>query len=62
MTLDEQEILEFYRSGSCIKTISEVYGYSVYRIKKFLANEPGRVQHGYIYRNLTETIPDCQIK
>lgn len=62
MTLDEQEILDFYRSGHPINTLSEVYGYSVYRIKKFLTNEPDRLQYGYIYRGLTETIPDCQIK
>lgn len=52
MTKDEQEILDFYRSGYSIAQLSEVYGHSVYRLKKFLANEPTIEPLGYIYRSL----------
>jgi hypothetical protein len=52
MTQDEEEILEFYRSGSSITDLAYSYGYSVYMIKKFLANEPAIQPLGYIWRSL----------
>lgn len=52
MTQEEQEILDFYRQGYPIAQISEVYGHSVYRLKKFLANEPAIQPLGYIWRCL----------
>jgi hypothetical protein len=52
MTNEETEILEFYRQGVSLKDLSENYGHSVYRLKKFLTNEP-KLQHvGYIWRSL----------
>lgn len=52
MTKDEEEILDFYRQGYSITQISEAYGISVYRLKKFLANEPALQPLGYIWRQL----------
>lgn len=62
MTAEELEIIEFYRQGYSIALISECYGYSVYRLKKLLANEPDLQPLGYIWRSLYGKIPDCQIK
>lgn len=61
-TLEEQEIVEFYRDGMPIAQISEATGHSVYRLKKLLANEPDIQPSGYIWRSLYGKIPDCQIK
>ena len=52
LTAEETEILEFYRTGASIPQLSEVYGYSVYKLKKFLANEPAIQPLGYIWRTL----------
>lgn len=52
MTQDEVEILDFYRSGYSLADISYVYGHSIYRLKKFLTNEPTLEPLGYIYRSL----------
>ena len=52
MTAEEQEILDFYRSGHSLADISEVYGHSQYMLKKFLANEPAIEPLGYIWRSL----------
>jgi hypothetical protein len=49
---DEEDILEFYRTGSHISDLSESYGISVYRLKKFLANEPKLQPLGYVWRSL----------
>lgn len=54
MSVDEIEILEFYRGGASIKDLEYSYGYSGYLIKKFLAEEPALKEIGYIYRSLTE--------
>lgn len=64
MTLSDEEIeiIEFYREGASIPSLSEVYGHSVYRLKKLLANEPAIQPLGYIWRKLYGKIPDCQIK
>ena len=52
MSKEETEILQFYREGVSISQLSEVYGHSVYRLKKFLANEPAIQPVGYIWRSL----------
>ena len=52
MTNEEREILQFYREGVSIAQLSEVYGHSIYRLKKFLANEPALQPIGYIWRSL----------
>lgn len=52
MTNEEQEILDFYRQGVSLKELSENYGHSIYRLKKFLANEPAIQPIGYIWRSL----------
>jgi len=52
MTNEELEILDFYRQGVSVKELSENYGHSVYRLKKFLANEPKLQPIGYIWRSL----------
>lgn len=52
MTQDEEEILEFYREGASINDLAYSYGYSVYMIKKFLANEPALQPLGYVWRRL----------
>ena len=52
MTKDEEEILDFYRSGASLAQLSEVYGVSIYRLKKFLANEPAIEPLGYLWRSL----------
>lgn len=52
MTAEEQEILEFYRSGHSLADISYVYGHSIYMLKKFLAKEPTIALVGYIWRSL----------
>ena len=52
MTTEEAEILDAYRQGFSLQTISEVYGYSIYKLKKFLANEPAIEPLGYIWRSL----------
>lgn len=52
MTKEELEILEFYRDGMSAKLIAEATGYSIYRIKKLLANEPAMQEVGYIWRSL----------
>lgn len=52
LTKEELEIIEFYREGVSIPQISEVYGHSVYRLKKLLANEPAIQPLGYIWRRL----------
>lgn len=62
MNAEEQEILEFYREGISIRDLSENYGHTVYRLKKFLANEPAIQPVGYIWRSLYGKIPDNQIK
>ena len=68
LSKDEEEILDFYREGSSITDLSYVYGHSVYRIKKFLANEPDIQPLGYIWRRLfpqpTDKLPQppCTIK
>lgn len=62
LSTEEVEITEFYREGVAIATLAEVYGHSVYRIKKLLANEPAIQPSGYIWRSLYGKIPDCQIK
>jgi hypothetical protein len=51
-TKEEQEILCFYREGCSIAQLSEVYGYSTYLLKKFLANEPALQPLGYQWRRL----------
>lgn len=56
MTPEEAEILDYYRQGFSIQTISEVYGHSVYKLKKFLANEPAIQPLGYIWRSLYPSI------
>lgn len=68
LTNEEQEILDFYREGASIADISYAYGHTVYRIKKFLANEPDIQPLGYIWRRLfpqpTDTFlqPPCSLK
>ena len=52
VNIEEQEILEFYRTGASISQIAEVYGITQYRLKKFLANEPALQPLGYIWRSL----------
>lgn len=52
MTRDEEDILDFYRCGAHISDLSESYGISVYRLKKFLANEPDMQPLGYVWRKL----------
>lgn len=52
MTRDEEDILDFYRSGATLADLSESYGISIYRLKKFLANEPAIEPLGYIWRKL----------
>lgn len=52
MTKEETEILEFYREGCSIASLCEVYGYSPYLMKKFLANEPPLQSLGYQWRRL----------
>ena len=52
MTKTEEEILYFYRDGVSIKALSENYGFTVYQLKKFLANEPALQPIGYIWRSL----------
>ena len=52
MTNEEQEILDFYRQGVSLKELSENYGHSIYRLKKFLTNEPAIQPVGYIWRSL----------
>lgn len=52
LTKEEIEITEFYRSGSSVADLAEVYGYRPYWIKKLLANEPEFAQIGYIFRSL----------
>lgn len=52
MTVEEIEILTFYRDGMSVKMIAEATGYSVYRLKKLLANEPALQDTGYIWRSL----------
>jgi hypothetical protein len=52
MTKDEEEILDFYRQGTSIAQLSEVYGHSKYMLKKFLAKEPAIEPLGYIWRSL----------
>lgn len=52
MTDEEQEIIEFYRSGASVTDLSYSFGYSTYTIKKLLANEPAFKKIGYIWRSL----------
>ena len=52
MNIEEQEILEFYRTGASISQLAEVYGITQYRLKKFLANEPAIQPLGYIWRSI----------
>lgn len=54
MTLSDEEIeiIEFYREGASIANLAEVYGHSIYRLKKLLANEPAIQPLGYIWRSL----------
>lgn len=52
MSIEEQEILDFYRQGITLADLSEVYGHSKYMLKKFLANEPAIEPLGYIWRSL----------
>ena len=52
LTKEEVEITEFYRSGSSVADLAEVYGYRPYWIKKLLAAQPKFAQIGYIFRSL----------
>lgn len=52
---EEIEIIEFYREGAPIASLSEVYGHSIYKLKKLLANEPAIQPLGYIWRSLYGT-------
>lgn len=56
LTAEEEEILEFYREGVSIAELSENYGHSIYKLKKFLANEPAIQPLGYIWRKLYPSI------
>ena len=56
MSQDETEILDFYRQGYDLKDISFVYGFSIYMLKKFLANEPKLQPLGYVWRSLYPNI------
>lgn len=49
---ESDEILEFYRSGASIADLSYSFDISVYRLKKFLANEPAIQPLGYRWRAL----------
>lgn len=52
MNTEEQEILAFYREGMHISQLAEATGYSIYMLKKFLANEPAIQPLGYVWRSL----------
>jgi len=53
MTLEEQEIKQFFDEGLSIEDIAFCTGRSVYRLKKFLTPDLDR----YIFRYLDEIIP-----
>ena len=57
LTKEELEIKQFFDEGLPIQVISECTGRSVYRLKKLLTPDNGH----YIFRQLDEQIPDCQI-
>lgn len=52
LTNEELEIIDFYREGCSVSQLSEVYGHSVYLLKKLLANEPALQPLGYQWRRL----------
>ena len=61
LTTEEQEITNFFRDGATIAQLSEVYGYTKYRLKKLLAYEDQFKSVGYIWRSLGEKIPPCPV-
>jgi len=52
MTEDELDILDFYRSGATMEQLCYSYDISMYRMKKFLSNEPSNETSGYLWRRL----------
>lgn len=52
LTPEELEIVEFYRDGMTVLEIVEATGYTRYKIKKLLANEP-EFSH-YFFRHLKD--------
>jgi hypothetical protein len=54
LTLEEQEITQFYEEGMTVEQISEATGYTKYHIKKLLRFEPVSWPIAYIFRHLKD--------
>ena len=52
VSIEEQEIVDFFREGLSVTQIAECTGFSKYQLKKLLANEPAIQPLGYIWRSL----------